>query len=98
MFAVQMSTRTMFKPIVTFDGQVLEVFIDDLGSSGRRVHVGHMRSVALTQVSHGKEPYMLTVKGEYLLLAIEVSEAALGAAQQLAAALQAAMTPGQPQS
>jgi len=96
MFAVQMSTRSMLKPIVAFDGQVLEVFVDDLSGSGRRVHVGHMRSISLTQVSRGKEPYLLTVKCEYQILAVEVSAEALAAAQQLVVAVQAAMSPVQP--
>ena len=91
MFEFQLSTNSMSKPIVTFDGHVIEFFYDDLRNGSRRVHVGHLKSAEIIPVSHGKEKYSLQMKGEYLLVVTDVSEAALPKARELLTAIQKAM-------
>ncbi len=92
MIELQLSTKTVSKPIVTFDGHILEFFYDALEYGSRRMHIGHVKSVELVPVSHGKEKYSLQIKGEYTLLVTDVSETVLPQAQELVAALQKAMT------
>ena len=91
MIELQLSTKSMSKPIVTFDGNVIDFFYDDLTNGSRRIHVGHIRSIELIPVGHGKEKYSLQIKGEYLLHVTDVSEAILPKAQELVAAVQQAM-------
>ena len=92
MFELQLSTKAMSKPIVTFDGHVVEFFYDDLTSASRRVHIGHIKSIEIIPVGRGKEKYQLQIKGEYLLVVTDVSEAILPQAQALVIAIQKAMT------
>ena len=90
MIELQLSTHSMSKPIVIFDGHVIEFFFDDLTNGSRRVHVGHLKSIEIIPVSRGKEKYSLQMKGEYMLVAIDVSEAVLPKAQEMVAAIQEA--------
>lgn len=91
MIEIQLSKNAMSKPIVIFDGHVLEFFYDDLTSGSRRIHVGHIRSIEIVPVGRGKEKYSLQIKGEYLLSITDVSEAILPQAQELVAAIRNAM-------
>jgi hypothetical protein len=90
MIELQLSTRSMSRPIVIFDGHVIEFFFDDLTNGSRRVHVGHIKSIEIIPVGRGKEKYQLQIKGEYMLVAIDVSEAVLPKAQEMVAAIQKA--------
>ena len=90
MIELQLSTRVMSKPIATFDGHVLEIFYDDLTNGSRRVHLGHIKSIEIIPVSRGKEKYSLQIKGEYMLVVTDVSEAILPKAQEMIAAIQQA--------
>ena len=78
----------MSRPIVIFDGHVVEFFFDDLANDSRRVHVGHIKSIEIIPVGRGKEKYQLQIKGEYMLVAIDVSEAVLPKAQEMVVAIQ----------
>jgi len=69
---------------------VIEFFFDDLTNGSRRVHVGHIKSIEILPVGRGKEKYQLQIKGEYMLVAIDVSEAVLPKAQEMVAAIQKA--------
>jgi len=80
----------MSRPIVIYDGHVIEFFFDDLTNGSRRVHVGHIKSIEILPVGRGKEKYQLQIKGEYMLVAIDVSEAVLPKAQEMVAAIQKA--------
>jgi len=91
MIELQLSTKAMSKPILVFDGHVLEFFYDDLNHGSRRVHVGHIKSIEIIPVSRGKEKYSLQIKGEYMLVVTDVSEAVLPKAQELVTAIQQAM-------
>ena len=91
MIELQLSTKSMSKPIVTFDGYVIDFFYDDLTNGSRRIHVGHIRSIEIIPVGHGKEKFSLQIKGEYLLQVTDVSEAVLPKVQELVAAVQQAM-------
>jgi hypothetical protein len=75
---------------VIYDGHVIEFFFDDLTNGSRRVHVGHIKSIEILPVGRGKEKYQLQIKGEYMLVAIDVSEAVLPKAQEMVAAIQKA--------
>src|SRR6185436_20792773 len=68
MIELQLSTKSMSKPIVMFDGHVIEFFYDDLTHGSRRVHVGHIKSIEILPVGKGKEKYSLQIKGEYMLV------------------------------
>ena len=92
MFELQLSTKAMSKPIVVFDGHVIEFFYDDLHHASRRVHIGHIKSIEIIPVGRGKEKYSLQMKGEYMLVVTDVSEAILPKAQEMVAAIQKAMT------
>ena len=88
MIELQLSTHSMSKPIVIFDGHVIEFFFDGLTNGSRRVHVGHIKSIEIIPVSRGKEKYSLQMKGEYMLVAIDVSETVLAKAQEMVVAIQ----------
>lgn len=90
MIELQLSTKAMSKPIVIFDGHVIEFFFDDLTNGSRRVHLGHIKSIEILPVSRGKEKYSLQIKGEYMLVVLDVSEAVLAKAQEMVAAIQKA--------
>ena len=92
MIELQLSTRAMSKPILVFDGHVLEFFYDDLNHGSRRVHVGHIKSIEIIPVSRGKEKYSLQIKGKYMLVVTDVSEVILPKAQELVTAIQQAIT------
>jgi hypothetical protein len=92
MIELQLSTKAMSKPIAVFDGHVIEFFYDDLTHASHRVHVGHIKSIEIIPVGRGKEKYSLQIKGEYLLIVTDVSEAVLPKAQEMVAAIQNAMT------
>lgn len=64
MIELQLSTHAMSKPIVIFDGHVIAFFYDDIHHECRRVHVGHIKSIEIIPVSHGKEKYSLQIKGD----------------------------------
>ncbi len=91
MIELQLSRNAMSKPIVIFDGHVIEFFYDDLTSGSRRMHVGHIKSIEIVPVGRGKEKYSLQIKGDYLLAVTDVSEAILPQAQEMVAAIQKAM-------
>jgi hypothetical protein len=91
MIELQLSTHSMSKPIVIFHDHVVEFFYDDLTHGSRRVHIGHIKSIEIIPVSRGKEKYSLQIKGEYLLVVVDVSEAVLPKAQEMLAAIQEAM-------
>jgi hypothetical protein len=91
MIEAQLSIRSMLRPIVQFDGHVIEFFFDELKSGGKRIHVGHIKSIEIIPVSHGKEKYSLQIKGEYQLVVVDVSEEALPKVHELVAAIQQAM-------
>ncbi len=42
MIELQLSTHAISKPIVLFDGHVLEFFFDELRGGSTRVHIGHI--------------------------------------------------------
>ena len=88
----QLSTHSMSKPIVFSDGHVIEFFYDDLNHGSRRVHIGHIKSIEIISVSHGKEKYSLQIKGEYMLIVTDVSETVLPKAQEMVSAIRQAMT------
>ncbi|HEY6020661.1 MAG TPA: hypothetical protein VIY48_12445 [Candidatus Paceibacterota bacterium] len=90
MIELQLSTKAMSKPIVIFDGHVIEFFFDNLANGSRRVHLGHIKSIEILPVSRGKEKYSLQIKGEYMLVVLDVSEAVLAKAQEMVAAIQKA--------
>ena len=92
MIELQLSTRSMSKPIIVFDGRVIEFFYDDLREGSRRIHVGHIKSIEIIPVTRGKEKYSLQIKGEYMLSVTDVSEAVLPKAQELVAEVQKAIT------
>jgi len=73
----------MLKPIMIFDGYVIEFFFDELQGVSKRVHIGHIRSIEIIPVSRGKEKYSLQMKGEYQFVAVDVSEEALPKVQEL---------------
>ena len=91
MTELQLSTKSMSKPILIFDGHVLEFFYDDLREGSRRIHIKHIKSIEIIPVGHGKEKYSLQIKGEYLLSVTDVSEAVLPKAQEMVTAIQQAM-------
>jgi hypothetical protein len=90
MIELQLSTKAMSKPIMIFDGHVIEFFFDDLTNGSRRVHIGHIKSIEIFPVSRGKEKYSFQIKGEYMLVVLDVSEAVLAKAQEMVAAIQKA--------
>ena len=92
MIEFQLSTKSMSRPIVVFDGHVLEFFYDDLKSDNRRMHIGHIKSIEIIPVSRGKEKYSLQIKGDYMLIVTDVSEEAMPKAQALVANVQQVMT------
>ena len=92
MIELQLSTNAMSKPIVVFDGHVIEFFYDDLTHGNRRVHVGHIKSIEIIPVARGKEKYSLQIKGDYMLIVTDVSEEAMPKAQALVANVQQVMT------
>jgi len=92
MIELQLSTKSMSKPIVNFDGHVIEFFYDDLNQGSRRVHVGHIKSIEIIPVGRGKEKFSLQIKGEYMLVVTELSEEILPKAQELVASIQKAMS------
>ena len=92
MIELQLSTHAMSKPIVLFDGHVIEFFYDDLNHGSRRVHIGHVKSIEIIPVGHGKEKYSLQIKGEYMLIVTDVSETVLPKAQEMVSAIRQAMT------
>jgi hypothetical protein len=92
MIELQLSTKAMSKPIVIFDGHVIEFFYDALEYGSRRVHISHIKSIEIIPVGRGKEKYQLQIKGEYLLVVTDVNEAILPQAQEMVAAIQKAMT------
>ena len=92
MIEFQLSTKSMSRPIVVFDGHVLEFFYDDLRNDNRRMHVGHIKSIEIIPVSRGKEKYSLQIKGDYMLIVTDVSEEAMPKAQALVANVQQVMT------
>ena len=92
MFELQLSTKAMSKPIIIFDGHVIEIFVDDLTIKSSRIHIGHIKSIEIIPVSRGKEKYMLQIKGEYMLAGADVSEAILPKAQELVVAIQKAIS------
>jgi hypothetical protein len=83
MIEAQLSIRSMSKPIVIFDGHVIEFFFDSQQGGNRRIHVGHIKSIEIVPVSHGKEKYSLQIKGDYELVVVDVSEEALPKVQEL---------------
>ncbi len=83
MIEAQLSIRSMLKPIVIFDGHVIEFFFDELRGGSRRVHIGHIKSVEIIPISRGKEKYSLQIKGEYQLVVVDVSEEALPKVQEM---------------
>ena len=83
MIEAQLSIRSMSKPIVIFDGHVIEFFFDELQGGNKRIHVGHIKSIEIVPVSHGKEKYSLQIKGDYQLAVVDVSEEALPKVQEL---------------
>ncbi len=83
MIEAQLSIRSMLKPIVIFDGHVIEFFFDELRGGSRRVHIGHIKSVEIVPISRGKEKYSLQIKGEYQLVVVDVSEEALPKVQEM---------------
>ncbi len=83
MIEAQLSIRSMLKPILIFDGHVIEFFFDELRGGSRRVHIGHIKSVEIIPISRGKEKYSLQIKGEYQLVVVDVSEEALPKVQEL---------------
>ena len=85
MIELQLSTKAMSKPILVFDGRVLEFFYDDLREGSRRIHVRHIKSIEIIPVTRGKEKYSLQIKGEYMLSITDVSEEILPKAQELVA-------------
>ena len=91
MIEFQLSTKSMSRPIVVFDGHVLEFFYDDLRNDNRRMHVSHIKSIEIIPVSRGKEKYSLQIKGDYMLIVTDVSEEALPKAQALVANVQQVM-------
>ena len=91
MIELQLSIKAMSKPILVFDGHVLEFFYDDLREGSRRIHVGHIKSIEIIPVTHGKEKYSLQIKGEYMLSVTDVSEEILPKAQEMVTAIQQAM-------
>jgi len=91
MIEVRLTSRSVLKTIAVFDGHVVEFFFDELRGGSRRIHVGHVKSLDLAPVAHGKEPYALTIHCEYQIVAVDVSEDALPRAKELVAAIQAAM-------
>jgi hypothetical protein len=91
MIELKLTSRSMLKTIAVFDGHVLEFFFDELRGGSRRVHVGHIKALDLAPAAHGKEKYSLTIKCEYQLVAVDVSEEMLPRAKELVAAVQAAM-------
>ncbi len=96
MIKLQLSTNAMSKPIVVFDGHVIEFFYDDLRNGSRRVHIGHIKSIEIIPVGRGKEKYSLQIKGEYVLVITDVNEAILPKARELVAAIQQAMASWKP--
>ncbi len=92
MIELQLSTRSVSKPIVAFDGHVIEFFYDDFSNGSRRMHIGHIQSIEIVPASHGKEKYSLQIKGEYTLIVTDVGEAILPKAQELVTAVRQAMT------
>jgi hypothetical protein len=92
MIELQLSTRSVSKPIVVFDGHVIEFFYDDFSNGSRRMHIGHVKSIEIIPVNHGKEKHSLQIKGEYTLIVTDVSESVLPKAQELVATIRQAMT------
>ena len=92
MIELQFSTKAMSKPIVMFDGHIIEFFYDALEYGSRRVHIGHIKSIEIIPVGRGKEKYQLQIKGDYMLVVTDVNEAILSQAQEMVAAIQKAMT------
>jgi hypothetical protein len=91
MIELQLSTRSMSRPIAIFDGHVIEFFFDSLNADSTRVHVGHIKSIEIIPVSRGREKYSLQIKGDYKLVVEDVSEEALPLAQEMVAGIQKAM-------
>jgi hypothetical protein len=88
MIEVRLTSRDMMKTIAVFDGRVVEFFFDELRGGSRRVHVGHIKSIDLAPTPRGKEKYSLTLRCEYQLVAVDVSEEALPEAKGLVSAIQ----------
>jgi hypothetical protein len=65
MIEAQLTSRSILKTIAAFDGHVVEFFFDELRGGSRRIHVGHVKSLDLAPVAHGKEKYSLTIQCEY---------------------------------
>lgn len=91
MIEVQLSNRAASGPIIFFDGRVIELFSDDLREGSRRLHISHLQSVEILPAVHGTGRYSLQMKGEYQLIAMDVSESALPKARELVTAIQQAM-------
>src|SRR5215471_1119011 len=94
MIEIQLTSRSMLKTIAVFDGHIVEFFFDELRGGSRRIHVGHIKTINLTPVAHGKEKHSLTIQCEYQMVAVDVSEAALPKSKELVAAIQSAVQAG----
>ena len=90
MIEIHLTTRSMPRTIAVFDGGVLELFFDELRGGSRRIHVGHIKTIDLRPVTHGKEPYSLAIQCEFQLVVADVSEEALPRTQELVEAIRAA--------
>ncbi len=87
MIEIQLSTRSVSKPIVQFDGHVIDFFFDSMDEPATRVHLAHIKSLEVVPVAHGKEKYALRINCEYKLVAVDVSEETFPSAQELVAAI-----------
>jgi hypothetical protein len=91
---IRLSNLAMSKPILTYDGRVVEVFFDSMEGSSRRIHVGHIRTIALVPVSRGKEAFQLQISGEYMIVAVDVSASVAAQVGDVVAAVQRTIAGG----
>lgn len=89
MIEVRLSNASLQKPILAFDGRVLEVFWVTSNEGSERYHAGHIQSIQLALNNKGR--HILEWKTEFHGFKEEVSEEALPKAEQLVAEVQKAM-------
>jgi hypothetical protein len=95
MIEVQLSKQSLEKLIVSFDGTVLRYYsVLDVRSStsgSGRIHVGHIKSIELTQNKKGKQVLRVVSHFDAKFSQDEVDEAAIPKVLALVAEVQRAM-------
>ena len=95
MIEVQLSKKNLEKLIVTFDANVVRYFsvtnVRTSTSGSGRIHVGHIKSIAVTTNNKGKHALLIISKFDAKFSNDEVEDEALVKVRELVAEVQRAM-------